>query len=272
MSSVSKTLPDLSSPVEVSDGEVEAFRRDGHVCLRGVSTAEEAAAYEPVIREATLRDVDLPPLDERDTYGKAFIQTTNVWRRDDAVAAFTLSPRFARIAARLLGVPAVRLYHDQALFKEPGGGPTPWHQDQFYWPLDTDRTVTMWMPLVDVTPDMGPLTFASGSNHLGFLGQFAISDESDRVFAEMVESRGLSLVNSGSLAAGDATFHAGWTLHSAPPNESPKLRSVMTVIYFADGARLIEPQNPNQALDSAAWFPGCKPGEPAASSLTPVLG
>lgn len=42
------------------------------------------------------------------------------------------------------------MYHDQALFKEPGGGPTPWHQDRFYSPLTTENTVTMWMPLVDV--------------------------------------------------------------------------------------------------------------------------
>ena len=62
------------------------------------------------------------------------------------------APRFAEVAARLLGVEGVRLYHDQGLFKEPGGGPTPWHQDGYYWPLDTERTITLWMPLVDVPP------------------------------------------------------------------------------------------------------------------------
>ena len=58
-------------------------------------------------------------------------------------------------AAHLLGVDGVRLSHDQALFKEPGGGRTPWHQDQCYWPLDTDKTITMWMPLVDVPGEVG---------------------------------------------------------------------------------------------------------------------
>lgn len=29
-----------------------------------------------------------------------------------------------------LQVDGVRIYHDQALFKSPGGGPTPWHCDQ----------------------------------------------------------------------------------------------------------------------------------------------
>ncbi len=61
-----------------------------------------------------------------------------------------MSRRLAKVAADLLGVENVRIYHDQALFKEPGGGPTPWHQDQYYWPIDTDKTITMWMPLVDI--------------------------------------------------------------------------------------------------------------------------
>jgi hypothetical protein len=272
MSSEMAALPDLTSDYEVDDADVEAFQRDGHVCLRGVARGDEASAYEEPIRRATLHAADRPPLEERDTYGKAFIQTTNLWRRDETTARFTLSPRFGRIAARLLGVPAVRVYHDQALFKEAGGGPTPWHQDQFYWPLDTDKTITMWMPLVDVTPDMGPLTFASGTQRMGFLGSFAISDESDRVFSDLVEERGLSLVNYQRLAAGDASFHAGWTLHSAPGNDSDRLRSVMTVIYYADGARLIEPDNANRAADLAAWFPGGAPGDLAASPLTPVVG
>ncbi len=43
------------------------------------------------------------------------------------------------------------------------------------------------------------------------------------------------------MSAGDATFHAGWTLHGAPPNLTGTLRSVMTVIYFADGLRAVEP-------------------------------
>ena len=42
------------------------------------------------------------------------------------------------------------------------------------------------------------------------------------------------------MAAGDATFHAGWTLHRAMPNTSNQMREVMTIIFFADGSRLLE--------------------------------
>ncbi len=102
-------------------------------------------------------------LEDRDTYGKAFLQLLNLWRVDDSVRQFVFAGRFAEVAARLLGVKAVRLYHDQALFKEAGGGRTPCHQDQFYWPFDSDQTVTLWMPLIDITADIGSMTFASGS-------------------------------------------------------------------------------------------------------------
>ena len=41
----------------------------------------------------------------------------------------------------------VRLYHDQALNKDPGGGYTPWHCDGYYWPVQSDKIVTAWVPL-----------------------------------------------------------------------------------------------------------------------------
>ena len=41
----------------------------------------------------------------------------------------------------------VRVYHDQALNKEPGGGYTPWHCDGYYWPVKSEKIVTAWVPL-----------------------------------------------------------------------------------------------------------------------------
>jgi ectoine hydroxylase-related dioxygenase (phytanoyl-CoA dioxygenase family) len=73
------------------------------------------------------------------------------------------------------------------------------------------------------------------------------------------------------MAAGDATFHSGWILHGAPGNQTARAREVMTIIYFADGARVTEPVNPNQERDMTRWLPGCKPGDLAASSLNPLV-
>jgi hypothetical protein len=49
------------------------------------------------------------------------------------------------------------------------------------------------------------------------------------------------------------------------------MRQVMTIIYFADGTRVIEPQNEKHSGDLAKWLPGCKPGDMAASPLNPVV-
>lgn len=254
-----------------TDEEVASYRRDGHVLLRGVSSAEDLEAYRPAILAAIESVVRRHDSQGRlDDYANLFTQVTNAWRLDETVRRFVLSPRFGRIAAHLMGVAGVRLYHDQALVKEPGGRPTPWHQDHYYWPLDTDHAVTMWMPLVDVSSDMGPMVFASGSHRSGPLGELPISDATGERLARLIEERGFP-TQTAPLRAGDATFHASRTLHSAGANESGRRREVMTVIYFEDGTRLLEPDNPHRRVDMEVFVPGVKPGEPAASPLNPLI-
>ncbi len=262
---------DLNNDYHLSDSDVRSYQEDGHVLLRGVALADEVAHWRPLITETALsHSRQTAPMEERDTYGKAFIQVGNLWQRSESVKPFVLARRFAKIAAELMGVEGVRLYHDQALYKEPGGGHTPWHQDQYYWPLDGVPTVTMWMPLVDCPLEMGALTFASGLQREGFLGHIGISDESEEKFSAHVRERGYPVAVS-AMSAGDATFHSGWTLHCAPGNATGSMREVMTIIYFADGARISQPDNPNRGADLAAWFPGLQPGDLAASPLNPLL-
>jgi hypothetical protein len=266
------SLPDLDGDFEPTRACLEEFARCGHARVSGLATPEEVTAFRPGLLEAGAKGrYDHRPLEERDTYGKAFVQMFNLWRHTAAARAFVFARRFARTAAALMGVEGVRLYHDQALFKEPGGGPTPWHQDQFYWPLDTQHTITLWMPLVEVTPEMGPMEFASSSHRLGNLGDYAIGDGSQRAFEKVVREHGLPVCKYERFAPGDATFHAGWTLHRAPGNSSDRMREVMTMIYFANGVRVGPLDHSHRRFDRDAWLPGCEPGELAASRLNPLL-
>jgi len=265
-------LPDLSHEYPLSADAIQQYQQNGHILLCAVASPAEIATYRSVIKDAALQyNTEKRALQERDTYGKAFLQIMNLWERDEAVKRFVLAQRFAHLAASLMGVERVRIYHDQALFKEAGGGPTPWHQDEYYWPLDTNNMITMWMPLVDVSVEMGPMIFASGSQRKGFLGHFAISDESQAAFERMIQKHSLSLSRPQALKAGDATFHAGWTLHSALANTSDTMREVMTIIYFADGAHVVEPDNPDRANDIQRWLSGLKPGDLAASQKNPLV-
>lgn len=263
----------LSQAYNLSDESLDHYHRNGWVRLEQVCPPEAMATYGPAIQEAAMRhNRETRPLEERDTYGKAFLQVMNLWCVDERVREFTLASRFAGIAAKLLGVEKVRLYHDQALFKEPGGGHTPWHQDGFFWPLRQDRTVTLWMPLVDVPAEMGTMSFADGSHHEGIISlEDGISDQSEAFYDGYVRGAKMTVRTSGAMRAGDATFHSGMTLHRAPGNPLDRVRAVMTVIYFADGEVLQEPKNVNQESDLASWFPGLKAGDLAASELNPVL-
>jgi ectoine hydroxylase-related dioxygenase (phytanoyl-CoA dioxygenase family) len=266
--------PTLSTKYNISEADMAYFTKNGHVLLPNVLTKTEIEYYRPVINQAAYQyNTETRQIKDRDTYGRAFLQIMNLWEVDADVRHFTWAKRMAGIAAALLGVKKVRLYHDQALYKEPLGGHTPWHQDQYYWPLDTTNTITMWMPLIDITEEMGMLTFASGSHTAGFVGNLAISDDSETVLETLVQQKKYPITRPQQMYAGDATWHRGWTLHHAPANASiDTTREVMTIIYFADGAAVTIPQNHHQEADRQRWLSGIEPGQMADSELNPVLG
>ena len=114
------------------------------------------------------------------------------------------------------------------------------------------------------------MLFAGGSHMHGPLIDGSISDESHRLFENLVAERGWN-IQSDDLRGGDATFHAGWTVHSAHPNTSGKIRKVLTVIYYADGTKVADPSNEFQRTDMNAFLPGCRPGREAASPINPLL-
>ncbi len=263
----------LKTDYPISEAQKFEFQLNGHILLPELANKDEIKRFQPAIKKACDRfNTETRRLEDRDTYGKAFLQIMNLWRCDGEVKRFVFEKKFAQAAADLLGVEKVRLYHDQALFKEPNGGYTPWHQDQYYWPLDTTKTITMWMPLVDIDEQMGMLTFASGSHKRGAIGSVEISDESENTYDAYVAERGFRNAKAYSMKAGDATFHTGWTIHSAGGNHTQtKTREVMTIIYYADGARIAPPQNQHQADDLAAWMGGKTVGEIADSYLNPIL-
>ncbi len=246
--------------------------KNGHSLVKEVASIGDIEKYRSAISETVIGlSYSAGPLEDRTTYDKAFLQVTNLWQKNEVVKEFVFEKKFAQIAADLLGVEKVRLYHDQALFKEPGGGHTPWHQDKFYWPLDTDKMITMWMPLVDIGKDMGLVRFASGSHRDGPVANVEISDESEKIFSRYVSEKGFRIEGPTEMNAGDATFHLGWTIHSAGPNLSDRMREAMTIIYFADGAKVTEPASVHQAGDLDAWLLGLKPGDLACSHLNPIL-
>lgn len=261
----------IDDRLDLSPAVIAHYRAQGYVRLPAVLDAATLATYGDEITRLTLAlNTQRKPLDERDTYDRAFLQVMNLWRESEIVRAFVFGKRLAGIAAQLLGTRSVRLYHDQSLYKEPSGGITPAHADQYYWPLASDRTVTVWIPLQPVPLKMGPLEFYAGS-HLTVLGRdLPISDQSEARISAAMEAQGFP-VDRAPYALGDVSFHAGWTFHRAGPNRSRRPRSVMTMIYMDAEMVVAPPANAMQEGDLARWLPGLAPGDVAASILNPVL-
>jgi ectoine hydroxylase-related dioxygenase (phytanoyl-CoA dioxygenase family) len=251
--------------------EIDRFDEQGFVRLPAVLSPDTIAAYEPEITSKVIElNVQHLPLADRDTYGKAFLQVVNLWEHSERVRELVFSRRLARIAAELLRVDGVRLYHDQALYKESGGGITPWHADQYYWPLATDRCVTVWVPLQTTPDEMGPLSFAAGSHRFSYGRDLEISDDSERRISAVMAEQGFATV-AEPYALGEVSYHLGWTFHRASPNRTSIPRRVMTIIYVDADITVAEPVNDSQRNDLAAWMPGTSVGETPRSARNPVL-
>ncbi len=263
-------LDDLNGHYPITPAQIEFLRENGCIKLKEVLRPETIQYFGEVItgQVKRLNTLDLP-MEERTTYQKAFLQITNIWTKDETVKTFAFSRKLARIAAELLEVSGVRMFHDQALYKVSGGGITPWHADQYYWPVSSDRTITAWIPLQETRLDMGPLAFARKTHRMAFGRDLDISDESEKLIQKSLGDAQAD-IDETPFDLGEISFHLGWTFHRAGANASDP-RRVMTMIYVDENIRLAEPRNKHQEYDRQTWCQGVEIGEILNGPLNPVL-
>ncbi|MEQ8433665.1 MAG: phytanoyl-CoA dioxygenase family protein [Oceanicaulis sp.] len=259
---------ELAEPYAIQPEQIDAFRRDGSVKLPHMISPGAAARLRAVMAQR-LGEAFSTTLD-----GGAdgrFLSLEMVWLTDPVLRAFTLSPRIAGVCAALLGVRAVRLYHDNVLSKEPGCGRTPWHFDAHHFPLATNDVVTAWIPAQAIPREMGPLAFASPIEAWRLVEdiRFDKTDDSyDRRVAQTFREHGTPVDDSG-FEEGTVSFHHNLSFHTAGGNFTTLSRLVLANTYFVDGARVVDAPT----LVSGDWrkfIPDTEPGEIAASALNPV--
>lgn len=261
----------LQEPYTLTSEQIDFYQKHRYIKLKNVFDQEIIDHYKRVISlKVTQMNEEERPLDERDTYGKAFLQLFNLWRENDEIRELILCKRLGQIAADLMQVEGVKLYHDQALFKEAGGGITPWHADQYYWPLETDKTITVWIPLQPVPLEMGPLEFSAGSHKIVEGRDLKISDESEAILDKKLRVTDFTHVVE-PFDLGEVSFHSGWVFHRAGANQTNQTRKVITAIYMDKDMVLKAPENDNQQNDWDTWCPGAKIGEVIETPLNPVI-
>ena len=196
---------------------LERFQRDGYVVVPDLLSADEVEFFESAVTGAVRRrreGIEIAPLAERSRYQQSFIQCMNLWEDDADVAPLTFHPRVGQAAAELLEVDAIRLWHDQALYKEAGGRETDAHQDHPYWPIAETASVTAWIPFVGSTLASGAMGYLPGSHLIG-LRKFVniFFGEPQDILADP-EIRGIEPVFV-EVPEGSVAFHHGLTVHLA---------------------------------------------------------
>ena len=214
-----------ATAAEIDPAKVDAFRRDGFVRLEGLVDAAEIEALGQAVDAAVAARTrnDTRALAEKTPYEQSFVQCQYLWEDFPNVRPLTFHPRIVGAAAALIGADAMRLWHDQALYKEAGGRETDAHQDHPYWPINELRTLTAWVPLTDIDEAVGCMGYCPGS-HAG-------AAEYVNIFSE--PGSGATLVAKQQHAPvfvparrGDVLFHHGLTVHLARPNRSEHARRV----------------------------------------------
>jgi hypothetical protein len=265
MPSDSELEDELSTPYKLTEDHHLAFRRDGFIRLPNVlSPAAVARLREELIR---LLDKTFPESNR----SNRFLSLEMMWIESLIIRRYVLSPRIAKISADLLSVKSVRLYHDNALSKEPGCGRTPWHYDDHHFPLETNDVVTAWMPAQPIPAAMGPLSFAKPLSAFNLVKNINFNKNNtsyDKKIAEVFKANNVA-IDSEPFEMGEASFHHNLSFHTAGDNRTSQSRIVLANTYFADGACVTK----DPTMVSGDWqkfIPGVDPGGIAASELNPV--
>ena len=259
---------ELSKPYTLKRSHCLEFRKNGFIKLPNVLSTGAVARLRQELIQLLSQSYDTKtsaPYDNR------FLSLEMMWLQNTLLKSYVLSPRIAKIAADLLGVKSVRLYHDNALAKEPGCGRTPWHCDDDHFPLATNDVVTAWIPAQPIPAAMGPLAFAKPLSIFDLVKDIHFNkfDTSyDKQIAALFKSNNVAVEDS-PFAMGEVSFHHNRSFHAAGRNKTTRTRIVLANTFFADGARVVD-QPTMVSGDWQKFIPGVGPGEIAASKLNPV--
>lgn len=151
---------------EVTDADIEAYQRDGAVCLRGALRPAEVERLRAGIDANLAQPSPRAIVASRPDDPGYFVEDFCTWQDNEHYKRIIFESRLAEIAGKLMRSSTSRLYHDHMLTKEPGTRQkTPWHQDQPYYNIAGRQNCSMWIPADPVVRE-STLEFVAGT-HLG---------------------------------------------------------------------------------------------------------
>jgi hypothetical protein len=224
--------PATSFDVEPSRDEIAFFRENGFLAVERLTTDEEVVwlrqIFEHIFDPANAGNpggpVDRSGVQIAEVKGK-LTQSFFPEIQFPELLESTYRRNAKKYAAALLDVDESRLTSwGHMIRKAPGGRAAAWHQDHAYWQPEFDYyALGVWLPMHDVSVEMGAMQFIPGSHKLGLLRHRQADEPRENVLTvdEAVDS---SRAVPCPLKAGGCTFHHSETLHYTAPNTTDRPR------------------------------------------------
>ena len=257
----------------VTPEQIEAFRRDGAVLIRGLF-ADHVEAIRTGIEANMAEPGPFAAENLREGEGGRFFDDYCNWGRIAPFEAAIREGPAAEVAAALMGSGRVQLFHDHVLVKEPGTAkPTPWHQDAPYYFVEGRHTVSFWSPMDPVRE--ASLRCVAGSHRwekpvlpTRWLSEDGFYPDADAFMpVPDPDAEGMEVLE-WAMEPGDAVAFDFRTLHGARGNQAGTRRRAFSLRLVGEDARYVE--RPGR---TSPPFPGhgMSPGERLREDWFPVL-
>ena len=264
--------PDLAQRADavLTPALIDAFARDGAVCLRGLLSPDEVALLRQGIDANIAAPSPRAKVASRPDDPGFFIEDFCCWQDNAAYRRFIFDSPLAAAAARLMQSREVRLYHDHMLTKEPGTRQrTPWHQDQPYYNVEGRQNISFWIA-VDPVRRHSTLEFVAGSHRGPWLMPRSFMDQQARWFPEgslqdlpdIEAARESFPIIGWAVEPGDVIAFHMLSLHASAGVDGDTRRRVFSVRMLGDDAT-----HAPRAWVTSPPFPGLAERLPAGAPM-----
>ncbi|HAA78429.1 TPA: phytanoyl-CoA dioxygenase [Candidatus Latescibacteria bacterium] len=227
---------------QLTPEQITHYREQGFVALEGFLDADELDTWCRVTdqsvadRLASAEGLTNQKKEEDPSYySSVFVQCLRLADTHEEMRGLIYDERIGRMAAELAGIDGIRVWHDQALIKQPYGNPTGWHLDNPYWSFHSRDAISIWIALDDATLENGCMWYVPGTHKTATFENAGIGQNLGELFDVYPAWKEIDPV-SVPVHAGTAVFHNGLTAHGAGANMTRHARRAMTCAFMPDGA------------------------------------
>lgn len=257
-------------PVKLTEEQIEAYHRDGAICVRGLYSPEWVAKLTDALDEICDSPSPIAQVNKNAAINRADLYT---WQMYDAVRDFVLFGPTAHIVQQVFGSEKVNFFFDQIFIKEAlTTEGTPWHHDATYWSLRGDQIASIWTSVDPVTVETSALEFIAGSHRWGKEyqavglrpGDVLPGTEHLEHLPDIDGNRKGFDILSWDLNPGDGLLFHALTLHGSRGNSSPyRKRRAITTRWCGDDVTFARKGAP------VPWAHGLNDGDPLDGPVFP---